>query len=126
MRLLLDTHTLLWWLNDDSRLTPDARAAIASLESEVFVSLATCWEIAVKVAIGKLKFPVEDLAAQLTDNQFQHLSITLLHVNTLAALPLHHRDPFDRMLISQALAEKLPWVSGDRIRDKYAVEVLAV
>src|SRR5271170_7525645 len=100
LSLLLDTHVLLWWLGESSRLPRAARDAIAASDA-VYVSAASAWEIGIKTSQGKLDFP-GDLGQELLRNQFQPLSISIRHAVAAAALPLHHRDPFDRMLIAQA------------------------
>ncbi|HEX8674442.1 MAG TPA: type II toxin-antitoxin system VapC family toxin [Longimicrobium sp.] len=127
MRLLLDTHALLWWLLGDSRLAPPARAAIADEESVVHVSAATAWEIATKTRIGKLP-GAEALAQNLTEvveaNGFRSLPISLEHGQRAGSLPGPHKDPFDRMLVAQAQAENLVLVSNEEIFDQYGVERL--
>jgi len=117
MRLLLDSHALLWWLAGDPTLRPEAVAIIAEPASEVFVSAATAWEIAIKQSLGKLEAPT-DLEAQLHANGFEPLPITVSHAYAAGTLPLHHDDPFDRMLVAQADAEGLTVVTRDaRIAD---------
>ncbi len=125
MSLLLDTHILLWWLSDDSLLPTAAREAIASPQTEVLVSAATAWEIAIKQAAGRLDAP-EDLLEAVEANDFQTLTITAAHAVDAAALPPHHSDPFDRMLIAQARAETLTLISVDNRFPKYDVELLAL
>ena len=105
--------------------TPEACAIISSPDSEVYVSLATCWEIALKVSSGKPHFPLDVLEEQLALNQFQLLPVTLSHIIAQANLPLHHRDPFDRMLIVQAQAEGLTLVTRDKTIPQYAIDILA-
>ena len=124
MRLLLDTHAFLWWVADDSRLTSRARRAITDAE-ECRLSVASCWEMAIKVSLGKLtvrqavgRFVPEQLAL----NGFEILSIELDHTARVAALPFHHRDPFDRLLIAQALVEDLAVVSSDPAFKRYGVK----
>ena len=123
MSLLLDTHILLWWLSDDPLLPTAAREAIASPESEVLVSAATAWEIAIKQAAGRLDAP-DDLLEAVEDNDFGTLPITAAHALAAGALPPHHSDPFDRMLIAQARAENLTLVSVDNRFPQYDVELL--
>ena len=123
MNLLLDTHVLLWWLSDDSALGTEARAAIANPETEVFVSAASAWEIAIKVGLGKLDAP-DDLEAALVANSFQPLPIEVAHALAADRLPEHHRDPFDRMLIAQAMVEGLTLVTHDRAFGAYEVALL--
>ena len=117
MQLLLDTHTFLWWLSDWERISESARAAIADPNNEVLVSAVTGWEIGIKKARGRLVAP-DNLAAVVEEKRFEHLSLTFAHAERAAALPPHHRDPFDRMLIAQAQAEGLVLVTRDsRIAD---------
>ncbi|HVB52720.1 MAG TPA: type II toxin-antitoxin system VapC family toxin [Candidatus Acidoferrales bacterium] len=125
MSLLLDTHILLWWLSDDPLLPTAAREAIASPESEVLVSVATTWEIAIKQAAGRLEAPV-DLMEVVEANDFETLPITAAHTLAAGALPLHHSDPFDRMLIAQARAESLTLISMDHRFPQYDVNLLAL
>lgn len=112
MRLVLDAHALLWWLADDPALSEEASTAIADPGSEVFVSAATAWEIAIKQALGKLEAP-SDLERQVEVNRFEPLSITIGHAYAAGTLPRHHDDPFDRMLVAQAMAEQLTVVTRD-------------
>ncbi|SDY15792.1 PIN domain nuclease, a component of toxin-antitoxin system (PIN domain) [Modestobacter sp. DSM 44400] len=122
MRLLLDTHVLLWWLDGDTRLTGEATEAIATAELAV-VSAASCWEIGIKQAIGKLSGPA-DVEAEIADNGFTPLSISAGHALAAARLPDHHRDPFDRMLIAQGIAEGLTVVTRDPRFAEYGVPLL--
>ena len=124
MRVLLDTHTLLWWLDGDRRLSRRARATIAGAANAVLVSAASAWEIATKVRIGKLPGAVEvaaDIGGCLTLQRFESLDITVLHAQRAGRLPGPRRDPFDRMLIAQAQLEDLPLVTDDAIFDEYRV-----
>lgn len=124
-RVLLDTHAFLWWLADDARLGPKARAVIADPENTVFVSAVSGWEIAIKAALGKLELDMPDsLDALVEDEGFVHLPITFFHGEQAGWLPPHHRDPFDRMLVAQAQAEGLRIVSGDPDIRSYGVRVL--
>ena len=123
-RVLLDTHAFLWWVTDDERLTKRARAAITGAD-HVFVSVASCWEMAIKMSIGKLTLsqPLDRfLAEHLGNNQFTLLPIELAHSAAVATLAFHHRDPFDRLLAAQALYQKLPLVSSDPVFRKYKVK----
>lgn len=122
-RLLLDTHVFLWWLNDDSQLGEKARAAILDERNQVFVSAASGWEIAIKKAIGSLEAP-DNLDALVEDEGFSHLPITFFHGEQAGALPAHHKDPFDRMLVAQAQAEGLIVVTKDPEIKKYGVRVM--
>ncbi|MFY8105902.1 MAG: type II toxin-antitoxin system VapC family toxin [Elstera sp.] len=124
MRLLLDTHILIWWLRDDPALPALARAAIGDPAAEVFVSAATAWEISIKHALGRLDFPVADMASLLDEAGFTPLGIEIEHAVLAGALPPHHSDPFDRMLVAQAQHEGLTLVSEDTKILRYAVAVL--
>lgn len=122
MQLLLDTHTFLWWIDDAPALSKKARVAIGKAGNECFVSLASCWEMAIKTSLGKLTLsqPLDRfIPEQLAANGFQLLDIDFRHVSRVAAMPFHHRDPFDRLLIAQASAEKLTMVSADAAFDAY-------
>ncbi len=124
MRALLDTHTLLWWLSDDSALSRASRKIIADTKNTLVVSAASAWEIATKVRLGKLP-TAASLAADFTGNldreRFQLLSISVEHALRAGLLPGSHRDPFDRMLIAQAQAENLPIVSKEKLFDAYGL-----
>ncbi len=123
MRLLLDTHVVLWWLGRSRRLGPDAQAAISNPTSEVHVSGLSAGEIAIKKSLGRLDAP-DDLPEQLAAHGFAELPLTIRHGLALAELPLHHRDPFDRLLVAQAQLEGLTIVTRDRTFDAYDVQVL--
>lgn len=124
MNLLLDTHILLWWLSDSRRLHTAARKTIAD-SARAYVSAATVWQIAIKIALGKLEFRGE-MAEQLAINNLLALAVTVPHALAAGALPVHHSDPFDRMLIAQAKIESLILMTHDaRLRD-YDVPVLVV
>ncbi len=125
MRFLLDTHTLLWCFNASPSLSSRARRLIEDGSNEILVSAASAWEIATKVRLGKLTTGeelVSDLGRYLDQLGFEALPISLAHAVRAGRLPGEHRDPFDRMLISQAQAETLPVISNDRIFDEYRVE----
>ncbi len=123
MTLLLDTHVFLWWLDDPQLLSKAARKAIGDGKNMVYVSAAVAWEIAIKRALGKLDAP-DDLEAAMVANRFLPLPVTIPHALAVQSLPDHHRDPFDRMLAAQSLAERLTLVSSDPIFGRYGVEVL--
>lgn len=120
---LLDTHTLLWWLLDRSRLSPASLDAIR-LSPGVYVSAASAWEIAIKKGLSKLSAP-DDLAEQLVVNQFRELPVTVSHSLSVLTLPLIHGDPFDRLLVAQAKLEGLVIVTRDADIPRYGVPVLA-
>ncbi|MDE0374895.1 MAG: type II toxin-antitoxin system VapC family toxin [bacterium] len=121
MDLLLDTCTLLWWVNGDE-LSPDAQHAIADPGNRVWISAVSIWEIAVKQSLGKLELG-GDLDAVIEED-FLQLPVTFAHARQVARLPLHHRDPFDRMLIAQARSEEFTLVTRDRQLAQYAVRLL--
>lgn len=124
MRLLLDTHALLWWLAGDDALSVTARAAMADDKNDIYVSAASTWEIATKYRIGKLPGVAaiaDDLEDVITDQGFLGLPVGLGHGQAAGALPGPHRDPFDRMLIAQALLDQLVLVSNERLFDDYKV-----
>ena len=122
-RLLLDTHTFVWWVSDVARLTVAARAAIADPRNDVFVSAVTGWEIAVKKAKGRMKAP-DNLAAMVDAKGFAHLPLTYHQAEQAANLPMHHRDPFDRFLVAQAQAEGLILVTRDGHIPLYGVRTI--
>jgi len=122
VNLLLDTHALLWWLAD-APMTIEARTRIADPEALVAVSAASVWEISIKRALGRLRFE-GSMAGHLTDGSFERLPISLEHAERAGALPSHHSDPFDRMLVAQAQAEQLTLVTRDPAFDAYDVAVL--
>lgn len=124
MKLLLDTHTLLWFQGADSRLPPRVRARLEAAD-ELVVSVASTWEVAIKVSCGLLKLPVS-LDTYVTGLVARYSTLPVLpsHSIVVASLPWHHRDPFDRMLAAQSLSEAVPIVSRDRLFRKYGVEVL--
>ncbi len=127
MRLLLDTHTLLWFALTDPRLSGTAVLLIMDPENEKLVSPASYWEIAIKISIGKyaLSKPYETFMEGTIDkNGFGYLHIDPKHTAILTALPFHHKDPFDRLLIAQAMIEGIPIVSADTVLDSYAVQRL--
>ena len=123
MSVLLDTHVFLWWIGDDPRLSRRASSVIA--EDHCFVSIASCWEIAIKAGLGKLEIPRpidRFLQEQLEVNGFTLLPISLGHVSALPDLPSHHRDPFDRLLAVQARLEDVALVSSDPVFKSYRIK----
>lgn len=123
MNVLIDTHILLWWLADDPRLPPLARSVIALSDNAIMVSAASAWEISIKKAAGRLEAP-DNLLDVLNDNDFDTLPITATHALAAGALPAHHADPFDRMLIAQARLEALTLASVDSRFPLYDVTLL--
>ena len=124
MRLLLDTHALLWWLDGDRRLSLKARRAIASDSNSILVSAVSAWEITTKARLGKLPGASDvaaDVAACVAGQGFSSLDITMLHAQRAGNLPGAHRDPFDRMLIAQSQIEDVALVSDDEAFDEYDV-----
>jgi PIN domain nuclease of toxin-antitoxin system len=125
MRFLLDTHTLLWWLTEDSSLPSSARKLIANKNSDILVSAASAWEIATKVRLGKLPTAIDlahDFVAYIERERFDTLAVSAEHGIRAGLLPGPHKDPFDRMLIAQALAENLAIVSDDVVFDGYGAK----
>jgi len=124
MRLLLDTHSFLWFINGSPQISTSARTLIEDASNQPFLSVASLWEMAIKVSIGKLSLgrPFETLIPQqLGLNGIALLGITISHTAVVTKLPFHHRDPFDRLLIAQAMVEQIPIVSGDTAFDMYTV-----
>lgn len=124
MRLLLDTHTFLWFVTNDALLSATALELIANPTNEIDVSPASYWEVAIKTSLGKypLTTPFEQFFREgIEGNDFRVLPIEVRHAATLASLPMHHKDPFDRMIISQAIVEQIPVVSADGAFDSYGV-----
>lgn len=121
-RLLLDTRVFLWWRADSPLLGRDARAAIARADL-VFVSVASAWEAAIKMALGKLRLP-ESFEAGVLASRFERLPIAFAHAEAVASLPQHHSDPFDRMLVVQCLSEGLTLVTNDRRLAVYDVDII--
>lgn len=124
MTLLLDTHVLLWWLADDPRLTPAMRGAIADPSTSVMVSAVSAWEMAIKAAAGKLTVP-DGLPQELERHGFDELPVTVEDGLAAGALPRHHSDPFDRMLIAQAARRRFTLVTADRRFAEYDVLTLS-
>ena len=125
MRVLIDTRAFLWWVEGDRALPTRARNALANPGNECLFSLASVWELAIKIGLGKLRLalPVRRYVAEhLAANGLRLLDIGLAHVGRVEALAVHHRDPFDRLLIAQALEEKLPMVTADPVFRKYGVK----
>ncbi len=123
MRLLLDTHVFLWATSEPGRLGERMRQAVTAPDNTILVSAATVWEIAIKRALGRLDFPLEELNAILARAGFDHLPIDAGHAVAAGGLPRHHADPFDRMLVAQARAEGLTLVSEDTAIAAYDVQL---
>ncbi len=124
MKLLLDTHALLWWLADDAQLGPKARGLIADPGNTILVSHASLWEIAIKVGIGKLQVDIDQAVAAIHARGLDELGLEPAHLSTLAALERHHRDPFDHMLIAQAIVEGATLMSDDGRMADYPVALV--
>jgi len=122
--ILLDSHAFLWFVWDDPLLSPAAKQRIEDPANHKWVSVASCWEIAIKAGLGKLRLgepTTTFLPRELATNHFSLLRIELAHATLVEMLPPHHKDPFDRLLIAQAIIEKLPLVSADAVFDEYGV-----
>lgn len=127
MKLLLDTHTFLWSIGDDPRLSPFVRRHIADPSNDLFISITSLWEATIKIATGKMRVPddsVDYLINRATQTGTSILPILPTHLQHLQGLPMLHRDPFDRMLIAQSVVENMPLVSVDAHLRRYEVEIL--
>ena len=126
MKLLLDTHALIWFQAGDRRLSKAARQAIEADDAELLISAATVWEMAIKASLGRLTLPgpVETYLAEKVGQGYRMLVISWTHAAGVADLPWHHRDLFDRLLVAQALSERCPVITKDRVFRKYGVEVI--
>jgi PIN domain nuclease of toxin-antitoxin system len=123
VRLLVDTNALLWWRDESSRLPPRVSDQIRDPDNNIVISIISFWEISVKRTLGKLRF-IEDFEEVMADEAFDLLTVTYAHLRLLGDLPQHHRDPFDRLLIAQALAERIPIVTADRAFAPYGVDIV--
>ena len=122
---ILDTHTFIWWVDDSPKLSSKAKKIIADMDNECFLSLVSSWEMAIKCSIEKMRLtlPVEEYIPQhMARNNFKQLPISFRHVSRVETLPLHHRDPFDRLLAVQAMTEKMRLISADPSFDLYEIE----
>jgi PIN domain nuclease of toxin-antitoxin system len=123
VRFLIDSHAFLWWAEASPDLGTAARNAIADPANEVLISIAALWELSIKQSSGKLTLPA-DLETMVTSQSFSVLSVTFVHLRHIGTLPRVHRDPFDRMMIAQALAEGIPIATRDRIFAAYGVQTV--
>lgn len=126
MKMLLDTHAFLWFVSGDGRLSRPALRALEKEDAEIYLSAASVWELAVKASLGKLTLPapVEEYIAEKIEEGLRVLPVEWTHAAAVEKLPFHHRDPFGRLLVAQALAETMPIVTGDRTFRSYGVEVI--
>lgn len=122
MKVLLDTHALLWWLSDSERLGENAREVIANPAHDILVSIVSLWEIAIKIPIGKLDADVNDILAAIPEEGFSLMQLQPEHLHILMSLPLHHRDPFDHLLMAQAQAEHATFLSEASQMDHYPIK----
>ena len=127
MRALLDTNSFLWFITGSDKLSSKAQHFISDVNNDLALSVSGLWEIAIKISLGKLELtrPFEQLIyEQLRENAIDVLPIEISHLTRLITLPFHHRDPFDRLLIAQAIAEELPVISADTIFQDYGIEII--
>lgn len=126
MDLLLDTHPFIWYLNGDNQLSPHLKSIIADTSNRCFLSIASLWEIAIKNSLGKLQLngSFHQIAGFMNDNAIELLPITFDHLQRLLSLPYHHRDPFDRIIIAQALTEALPVATKDQVLSAYGITII--
>ena len=125
MMYLLDTHTFLWFINDDLSLSALARGLIEDPENIIYLSIASVWKMAIKVSLGKLDLPspfTNFINEQMRENNFTLLQITPEHARIVAIMPFHHRDPFDRLIIAQSQSESLPLIGIDAVFDSYSIK----
>ena len=125
MEFLLDTHALIWFMNADNRLTQSSKLIIQNSENKCYVSIASIWEIAIKISLNKLDLngQFNEISETLTNNSFNFLPITIEHTQKIIDLDFHHRDPFDRLIIAQSIVENMPIITKDKIFLKYNVDV---
>jgi PIN domain nuclease of toxin-antitoxin system len=125
LKIILDTQVLIWWANDVSNISDRVQSIIFDVNNELLVSLASIWGIQIKVSLGKLSLPrplPDIIVTQIKENQIKIMQIELPHIYTLDRLPLHHRDPLDRIIIAQAMSEKISIASIDKAFDSYSIE----
>ncbi len=123
MKLLLDTHVLLWWIGDDPRIGPHSQSLLRDRSNHVLVSVVSLWEIAIKAQVGKLVADVREILGGLEQDGFDGLGVTVDHLAALIGLPRHHKDPFDHLLIAQAITENATLMSEDRWMPSYPVPI---
>jgi PIN domain nuclease of toxin-antitoxin system len=127
MNLLLDTHTFLWFINNDANLSPLAKTLIEDGQNSIALSIASVWEISIKLSLAKLTVPqppLQFIENELRKNRIAVLAVGFRHLENLIVLPFHHRDPFDRLIIAQAVSESMPIISRDAAFDAYPVQRL--
>lgn len=126
MKYLIDTHTLIWYISGDKQLSKKAVSILQNEKNNIFVSKASLWEIAIKISIGKLNTSINfsDLEKFLSDNNFEILEINFKHFEHLLNLPVHHNDPFDRIIICQSIIENIPVITYDNKFNFYGVSIL--
>ena len=126
MNLLLDTHAFMWFVNGDPLLGANAKKSIESIDNKNFISVASLWEIAIKVNIGKLSLskPFHTIKKQIEDNNIELLPIDFNHTLQLVSLQLYHRDPFDRLIIAQAMTEQMAVITKDEHFKKYSIKII--
>lgn len=127
MTYLLDTHTFLWFINADASLSATAQTTIEAEGTNIFLSVASLWEMAIKVSLGKLEVPLpfaEFMQEQMRTNNILLYEIQMAHIGLVTTLPFHHRDPFDRLIIAQSLTDQIPIIGKDDIFDAYGVQRL--
>ena len=124
MDVLLDTHSFIWFVENDKKLTSKARNTIDNYSNTIYISRASLWEMAIKISIRKLKItvPYENVIKQINDNGFEIIPITFVHTLKVSKLEFHHKDPFDRIIIAQALTNQMTIVSNEKIFDNYKVK----
>ena len=124
MKLLLDSHVVLWWLTNPAKLRKQAFDVLVADDSQLYVSAASWWELSIKRALGRLKFDTAAVLAKLDQASVSKLDVTFAHAEHAAALPAHHSDPFDRMLAAQALSESFRFMTRDRAFELYGIAIL--
>lgn len=124
MKVLLDTHAILWWLANDPRLGHRSHEIIEDPGNDIVVSVVSLWEIVVKVRVGKLQADISEILRALEAEAFEFLAVQPAHLEKLSGLPLHHRDPFDHLLIAQSIAEDIVFMTEDRHAALYPVRII--